>query len=81
MTGFLVYLLIGTVVTFALDLLTRALLAQGELKKEEALEFTPMNIVLLVIIWPIIALAALATVAMSLFKGDDSGKGPDNFAY
>lgn len=77
MTGFLVYLLIGTVVTFALDLLTRALLAQGELKKEEALEFTPVNIVLLVIIWPI----ALAIVAMSLFKDDDSGKGPDNFAY
>lgn len=77
MTGFLVYLLIGTVVTFALDLLTRALLAQGELKKEEALEFTLVNIVLLVILWPI----ALAIVAMSLFKGDDSGKGPDNFAY
>ena len=77
MTGFLVYLLIGTVVTFALDLLTRALLAQGELKKEEALEFTSVNIVLLVIIWPI----ALAIGAMSLFKGDDSGKGPDNFAY
>lgn len=77
MTGFLVYLLIGTIVTFALDLLTRALLAQGELKKEEALEFTPVNIVLLVIIWPI----ALIIVAMSLFKDGDSGKGPDNFAY
>lgn len=77
MTGFLVYLLIGVVVAFALDLLTESLLAQGELKKEEAPEFTLVKVVLLVLTWP----AVLAVVLMSSLYRDDNGKGPDNFAH
>ena len=76
MTGFLVYLLIGVVVAFALDLLTESLLAQGELKKEEAPEFTLVKIVLLALTWPVV----LAAVLMSSYR-DDNGKGPDNFAH
>ena len=76
MTGFLVYLLIGVVVAFALDLLTESLLAQGELKKEEAPEFTLVKIVLLALTWPVV----LVAVFMSPYK-DDNGKGPDNFAH
>ena len=76
MTGFLVYLLIGVVVAFALDLLTESLLAQGELKKEEAPEFTLVKIVLLALTWPVV----LAAVPMSSYR-DDNGKGPDNFAH
>ena len=76
MTGFLVYLLIGVVVAFALDLLTESLVAQGELKKEEAPEFTLVKVVLLALTWPVV----LAVVLMSPYR-DDNGKGPDNFAH
>lgn len=77
MTGFLVYLLIGVVVAFALDLLTETLVAQGELKKEEAPEFTLVKIVLLALTWP----AVLVEVLMSSYREDDNRKGPDNFAH